>query len=31
MRCNHCDRVIEKDESFYEINGEVYMQVLEDL
>lgn len=24
MRCNHCDRVIEKDESFYEINGEVY-------
>lgn len=24
MRCNHCDRVIEKDESFYEINREVY-------
>ena len=26
MRCNHCDRVIEKDESFYEINGELYCE-----
>ena len=24
MRCNHCDRIINKEENFYEINGEVY-------
>jgi hypothetical protein len=26
MRCNHCERIIDKEESFYEIDGEFYCE-----
>lgn len=26
MRCNHCEKIIDKEESFYEIDGEFYCE-----